>query len=43
MAREFFNGGGHEDAAGGKLYCSVEEAEQITLRAITAYQQQLGR
>lgn len=42
MAREFFNGGGHEDAAGGKLYCSVEEAEQVALKAIMAYREQLG-
>jgi phosphoesterase RecJ-like protein len=42
MAREWFNGGGHEDAAGGRLYCSMEEAEQVTLKAIMAYQIQLG-
>ena len=41
MAREFFNGGGHEDAAGGKLHCSIEEAEQVAIRAIMAYQLQL--
>lgn len=37
MASEFFNGGGHEDAAGGHLECSMEEAEQTTIRAILAY------
>lgn len=42
MATEFFNGGGHEDAAGGKLYCSIEEAEKIAMRAILAYKDQLG-
>lgn len=42
MARQFFNGGGHEDAAGGRLYCSMAEAEQITLKAIMAFQLQLG-
>ena len=41
MAREFFNGGGHEDAAGGKLFCSIEEAEKVTLKAIMAYKGQL--
>lgn len=41
MAEEFFNGGGHEDAAGGKLYCSIEEAEKTALRAILAYKSQL--
>ena len=26
---EFFNGGGHRNASGGKLLCSIQEAEQI--------------
>ena len=29
IASEFFNGGGHEHAAGGKLDCSISEAEEI--------------
>lgn len=41
MARDFFNGGGHEDAAGGRLFCSMEEAEQITINAILAYKSRL--
>ena len=41
MARRFFNGGGHEDAAGGKLFCSIDEAEQITMKAILAFREQL--
>lgn len=41
MARQFFNGGGHEDASGGKLFCSVEEAEQTVLRALMAFREQL--
>lgn len=41
MAREFFNGGGHENAAGGRLFCSMDDAEQITLKAILAYSEQL--
>ena len=41
MARRFFNGGGHEDAAGGKLFCSITEAEQITTQAILAFREQL--
>lgn len=41
MARRFFNGGGHEDASGGRLYCSMEEAEQIALTAIMEYKQEL--
>ena len=34
LAEKFFNGGGHKNAAGGKLYCSMEEAEQTVHRAI---------
>lgn len=41
MAAEFFNGGGHLNASGGKLHCSVDEAEQITMRAIEAYESKL--
>ena len=41
MARRFFNGGGHEDAAGGKLFCSITEAELITTQAILAFREQL--
>lgn len=41
MATEFFNGGGHEDAAGGKLFCSIADAEQIVLKAVLAYKEQL--
>jgi len=43
MATEFFNGGGHADAAGGKLLNSnIAEAEQIALRAILAYKDELS-
>lgn len=38
MAAEFFNGGGHLNASGGKLMCSIEEAEQVVIKAIMAYQ-----
>ncbi len=34
LAEMFFNGGGHANAAGGKLMCSMPEAEQITWQAI---------
>ncbi|MGM9697695.1 MAG: bifunctional oligoribonuclease/PAP phosphatase NrnA [Prevotella sp.] len=37
MAARFFNGGGHKNASGGKLFCSIEEAVDITRRAILAY------
>ncbi|MBR5441164.1 MAG: bifunctional oligoribonuclease/PAP phosphatase NrnA, partial [Prevotella sp.] len=38
MAEEFFNGGGHLNASGGRLFCSLEEAEQVVVRAITGYE-----
>ena len=34
MAEEYFNGGGHLNASGGRLNCSLEEAEEITRKAI---------
>ena len=34
LAERFFNGGGHKNAAGGKLTCMMEEAEQVVHRAI---------
>lgn len=37
MAAEFFNGGGHKNASGGRLFCSLREAEEITRKAIKAY------
>lgn len=37
VAAEFFNGGGHLNASGGKLMTSIEEAEKIACLAIQAY------
>lgn len=37
MAAEFFNGGGHKNASGGKLFCTLKEAEVIVRKAINAY------
>lgn len=37
MAAEYFNGGGHLNASGGKLECTLDEAVQITRQAIAAY------
>ncbi len=37
MAEEYFNGGGHKNASGGRLYCRLQEAEAITRKAIQAY------
>ena len=41
MAKKFFNGGGHFNASGGQLDCSMEEAERITREAIKYYAPQL--
>ena len=41
MAEKFFNGGGHLNASGGRLYCSIDEAVQTVKRAIEAYRELL--
>lgn len=41
MAERFFNGGGHFHAAGGTLYCSMEEALQTARQALEAYKEEL--
>lgn len=38
MAEEFFNGGGHLNASGGRLNCSVDEAVKVTRQAILKYE-----
>jgi len=37
MSARFFNGGGHKNASGGRLQCSMEEAVRIAQKAIQAY------
>ena len=37
VSAEFFNGGGHKNASGGKLMTTMEEAERIACKAIEAY------
>ena len=41
MASCFLNGGGHKNASGGKLQCSMEEALEKVKAAIEAYADQL--
>ena len=41
MAAEFFNGGGHLNASGGRLYCSIDEAIEVARKAINAYKELL--
>lgn len=37
MAAEYFNGGGHFNASGGRLFCSLEEAVEVVKRAIKEF------
>jgi len=37
MAAQFFNGGGHLNASGGRLQCSMDEAVETTKRALEAF------
>ena len=41
MAEKFFNGGGHLNASGGKLECSLDEAEKIVRQAFSYYSDKL--
>ena len=41
MAAEFFNGGGHLNAAGGRLNCSIDEAVKVAQQAILHYEKEL--
>ena len=41
VAARFFNGGGHLNASGGRLECSLDEAVKITQEAIAAFEEQL--
>ena len=41
MAAQFFNGGGHLNAAGGRLYCSLTEAVAVAEKAIKAFEDKL--
>ncbi len=41
MAAQFYNGGGHQNASGGRLFCSIEEAVAITEKAIKAFEEKL--
>lgn len=41
MSARFFGGGGHKNAAGGRLQCSMEKAVEIFREAVQAYKKQL--
>lgn len=42
VAAEFFNGGGHKNASGGELHCSMDEAVQIFTTALRKFEKQLA-
>ena len=41
MAQQFFNGGGHLNASGGRLNCTIDEAVEVVRRAIAAFENKL--
>ncbi len=41
VSARFFNGGGHRNASGGRLDCSLREAEEIVCQAIEAFKDKL--
>ena len=41
MAAMFFNGGGHLNASGGRLYCSIDEAVKVVEQAFKAFEKEL--
>ena len=41
MAEQFYNGGGHLNASGGRLQCTLDEAVDITHKAIEAFAEKL--
>ena len=43
MAADFFNGGGHLNASGGRLYGSLDEAERIVRTAFGQYKDLLTK
>ena len=43
VAAEFFNGGGHLNASGGRLNCSLGEAERVVRRAFAHYEDMLRK
>lgn len=41
VAEEFFNGGGHKNASGGELHCSMESAVELFKSALQKYKDNL--
>ena len=43
VASEFVNGGGHLNASGGRLHCTLDEAERVVRRAFAHYEDLLTK
>ena len=43
VAARFFNGGGHLNASGGRLNCSLDEAVEIVKKALVAFEDTLKK
>lgn len=41
VAAKFFNGGGHKNASGGELHCSMKEAVELFARALQEFKAEL--
>ena len=41
VAARFFNGGGHLNASGGRLNCSIDEAVEVVRQALQAFESML--
>ena len=39
LAKEYFNGGGHARAAGGRIYIPVDEVESYFIEALEKFEQ----
>ena len=43
MAEQFFNGGGHLNASGGRVYGTMEEAVETVKKAVNAFEHRLKK
>ena len=41
VAAKYFNGGGHKNASGGELHCSMKEAVELFVRALQSFKTEL--
>jgi bifunctional oligoribonuclease and PAP phosphatase NrnA len=41
MSEKFFNGGGHLNASGGELHCTIDQAVEVVKRALVYFEKEL--